>query len=564
MSVPMDVESFSGSSSSASDTSLICGSSPSPPVTLSGEPHSAVASSPSPVCAGPSQSVSECLSLESLSRETDISATSTPSPSSRPRPLRGVVKCWTAAPGGHNDDSRAADSSSSDSLVMELAAVCGPSSSYFMLDSDSNDGRSVIPMVDACLGDATSLLDLEDDEGDAFWNTITDVRVDNAGDCHLSDASSYTEVRWHLSDASSSAEVRWHLNGASGFNEVRWHLNDASGFNEIRWHVSDPSRYTEGHCHLGRKEISVAFSNTQLRGWPTITATGNIDNASLCPVQELRVVVPTCWAEEEEEEEQGTAEQGETPERNGRVPAEQDYVQSFHLEPEPHHLNVVETADAAFSSLKRQTPTKQLLLQDQADGDGSGGEDDDDTAAGRHGSVDRVEQLKPLQRLERLGRGVEEMQLDIIRHLQMVKTHELQEGAHKRQKNGVCSFLRRLCNKCRCLGKRNRKVGPQITKETNGTQGMKERNMAETCKETHDRQVTKEITEEEERNMAETREEDMEEQADVQQHQKGICSFLRRLGNAARDLRKKKRSTEESPSERKGLRRFSFKVSCFK
>ncbi|XP_063063890.1 uncharacterized protein LOC134456456 [Engraulis encrasicolus] len=296
-----------------------------------------------------------------------------------------------------------------------------------------------------------------------------------------------------------------------------------------------------------------AFSNTQLTGWPTTTVTGNIDNASLCPVQELRVVVPTCWAEEEEEE-QGTAGQGETPERNGRVPAEQDYVMSFHLEPEPHHLNVVETADAAFSSLKRQTPTQQLLLQDQADGGGSGGEDDDDTAAGREGTVARVEKREHPEHLERLERSVEEMQLDIIRHLQMTQT-QLQEGAHKRQKKRVGSFLRRLCSKCWCLGKRSRKVGPQNTKETDGTQGIKER--AEMCKETHHRQVTKEITEEEERNMAETREEDMEEQEEVQQHQKGICSILRSLGNAARDLRKKDRSTEESPSERKGLRSVS-------
>ncbi|XP_063043128.1 uncharacterized protein LOC134437570 [Engraulis encrasicolus] len=389
MSVPMDVESLSGHSSCfASDTSLICGSSPSPPATLSGESHSAAASTPSPVCAGPSQSTGESLSLGSLSRETDISATSSPS---------------------------------------ELAVVCGSSSSYFRLDSDSIDGRSVVPMVDACLGDATSLILEDDDSHNDLENTIRGIRVDNAGDCHISDASRSTEL-YQDPDEGSSVPLLENTDGS--------YLDDNS--------------------------LLEVFSDTPLRR--KNTTAWSIDNASLCPVQDLRVVVPTCW--QEEGEKQGTA-----GERNCRDPAGQDPVLSLQLEPEPH-LNV-DTADASISSPEQQTPTQQLP-QDQADGG--------------------------------LERNVEEMQVD-IRHLQMVKTQQ-QDGAQKRQKNGVCTFLRRLCKKLRGLGKRSAKVGPQNTTETYGiVQGTTETPVEEP---------------------------------------------------------EKSRSTEQKPSKRKGLRRFCFNVSCFK
>ncbi|XP_063066480.1 uncharacterized protein LOC134458216 [Engraulis encrasicolus] len=282
MSELLDEDSVSDGCSDDVSTISLISEAPSQPLTLSGESNSG-ASSPRPISEGPNKPTSECLSQEDWSREADISASSSASsvsagpsqvpqlrlPSARALPPRGV-KSWTRP--GARDDSRAADSN-------------------------------------ACLGDATSLADDEGDDDDEIWNAIRGITtVDNAGDCHLSDASSSTEFNQDPDEGSSN----------------RFDLND------------DYS-------------LLAAFSDPRLRRnlrKPTTTAKG-IDNASLRPVRKVMVLVPTCWNE--------PADSQETSE-------EEDCAAST-----DHDSPVLDisAADASADSPQQQTPTQQLL-QDQA------------------------------------------------------------------------------------------------------------------------------------------------------------------------------------------------------
>ncbi|XP_063040372.1 uncharacterized protein LOC134435355 isoform X1 [Engraulis encrasicolus] len=380
-----DGESVSDECSDDVSTISLISEAASEPLTSS-EESSSGASSPSPISEGPNKPTSESLSQEDWSREADISASSDSStvsagpsqvpqprlPSARALPPRGV-KSWTRP--GVRDDSRAADSN-------------------------------------ACLGDGTSLSDVEGDDDDEIWNAIRGIT--NAGDCHLSDASS-TEFN---QDPDEGPSIR--------------DLND-------------------DHSLLA------AFSDPRLRRnlrKPTTTAKG-IVNASLRPVRKLTVMVPTCWNE--------PADSQETSEGDD-CPASTDH--------ESPVLDIA-AADASAGSPQQQTPTQQLL-QDQAvveedaaerrGGSGSGVCVEEGTQRGEKGvCCPFLRRLgKTLRSLGRRGRKVEPlsipqtMQKDAAERRGGSGACVEEEGAQEGENGVCCPFLRRLGKSLRSLGRRIR------------------------------------------------------------------------------------------------------------
>ncbi|XP_063041149.1 uncharacterized protein LOC134436017 [Engraulis encrasicolus] len=353
------------------------------------EESSSAASTPSPISRGTNQPTTESLSQEDWSREADISSSSDSStvsagpsqvsqprlPSARPLPPRGV-KSWTRP--GVRDDSRAA--------------------------ADSN----------ACLGDGTNITDVEGDDDDEIWNAIRGIT--NAGDCHLSDASSSTEF---AQDPDEGPSIRSDLN------------DDYS--------------------------LLAAFSDPRLRRnlrKPTTTAKG-IDNASLRPVRKLTVMVPICWNE--------PADSQETSEGDD-CPASTDH--------ESPVLDIA-AADASADSPQQQTLTQQLL-QDQAvveedaaeqrDGSGSGVCVEEGAQRGeKRVCCPFLRRLgKTLRSLGRRGRKVEPlsipqtMQKDAAERRGGSGACVEEEGAQEGGNGVCCPFLRRLGKSLRSLGRRSR------------------------------------------------------------------------------------------------------------
>ncbi|XP_063072422.1 uncharacterized protein LOC134463110 isoform X2 [Engraulis encrasicolus] len=131
------------------------------------EASSSAASSPSPVCGGPSQPGSESMSLEISSGEDDIMVSSSPSPDGA-GPSQKVIHPPSNRWGG----------------VPPLKPWTSPELLTEMLDSDSSHDRSVIPKSGACLGDGKGLTDVDDDDDD-FWKMIRELKVAIAGKSEL-------------------------------------------------------------------------------------------------------------------------------------------------------------------------------------------------------------------------------------------------------------------------------------------------------------------------------------------------------------------------------------------